>query len=121
MKIAIPTDSGKVATHFGRAPKYTIVKIENREISEKKKIENPGHKPGYLPKFFNEKGIELMITSGIGKRAISLFDEFNIEIMSGVEGKVDEVIDRYIHEDLNKSKNPCEPGEGKEYGLERGD
>lgn len=119
MKIAIPNDSGKVAVHFGRAPKFTIVEIEDGEVIEKKEIDNPGHKPGYLPKFFNEKGIEIMIASGIGKRAISLFDKFNVKVISGVEGEIEEVIDKYLEGELEDSKNSCKPGEGKGYGIEK--
>ncbi len=121
MKIAIPTDSGKVAGHFGRAPEFTMVTIKDGEVTEKREIENPGHKPGYLPKFFNKKEIDLMITSGIGRRAISLFEEFDVNVISGAKGEVEEVINKYLKGKLEESSNPCKPGKGKDYGVEKVD
>ncbi|MFW5902690.1 MAG: NifB/NifX family molybdenum-iron cluster-binding protein [archaeon] len=113
MKVAIPTNNGKVAKHFGRAPEYTVFTVQEKEITDKKIIDNPGHKPGYLPKFLNKKNIDCMVTSGIGKRAIQLFNKFNINVISGAEGEIDKVIQRYIEDKLEGSKNPCDPGEGK--------
>ena len=40
MRIAISTDSGKVAMHFGRCPQFTIVDIEEKKVIRKEVIEN---------------------------------------------------------------------------------
>lgn len=119
MKVAIPTDSNKVAPHFGRAPEYTIATIGSNGITSKKTIENPGHKPGFLPEFFNEKGIDVMIVKGIGRRAVSLFNQFDIDIVTGAEGNVDEVLEQFVEGELGEKQNPCRPGKGKGYGEEK--
>ena len=38
MKIAISSDSGIVSPHFGRAPEFTLVTIENNQLVEKKRL-----------------------------------------------------------------------------------
>ncbi len=120
MKVAIPTDSGRVAAHFGRCPKYTIVETsENNEIKNKKVIENPGHKPGFIPQFLSEKGTDCVITGGIGKRAISKFDDLGIKVISGVEGSTEEVIKQFTEGNVESDENPCEPGKGKNHGKSR--
>lgn len=121
MKIAISTDSGEVSPHFGRCPEFTIVNLEDGEIEGKKVIDNPGHKPGYIPEFLKGKGVECIISGGMGNKAISLFDRYDIKVLTGVKGKIDEVIERYMGGELSEGKNPCTPGGGKDYGVERED
>jgi predicted Fe-Mo cluster-binding NifX family protein len=53
MKIAISTDNGMVSPHFGRCPHFTIVEIKDNKVLKKEIIDNPGHRTGFLPKFFN--------------------------------------------------------------------
>ena len=122
MKVAISTDSGRVSGHFGRCPEFTLVEIENGEVKDENKIENPGHRPGYIPKFLNEKGIDCLITGGIGRKAISMFDNFSVRVITGVEGEdIEKVIEDFIEGELDSEGNPCSPGKGKGYGKERED
>jgi len=121
MKLAIPTDSGRVAAHFGRCPQFTLAVIENKEIKQSKEIENPGHKPGHIPQFLQEQGVDCVLAGGMGRKAISLFDQYDIEVITGVEGQVTTVIDKFIEEQLDSEDNPCSPGQGKGYGLDRED
>lgn len=122
MKIAISTDSGRVSSHFGRCPEFTLAEIDDGEVKNKKKIENPGHKPGYIPKFLNEKEIDRLITGGIGRKAISMFNEFDVEVITGLEGEnVKEIIDKVAKGTIEAGENPCSPGGGKGYGKKRED
>jgi len=98
LKIAISTDEGNfVSPHFGRCPYFTIIEIEEGEILNKDTIENPGHRPAFLPQFLSEIGVSCIITGGMGHRARELFAEKNIEIIVGVTGKIDEVENPNIH------------------------
>lgn len=122
MKIAVSTDSGKVSSHFGRCPEFTIAEIEDGKIIDEKKIENPGHKPGYIPQFLNEKEIDWLITGGIGRKAISMFDDFGVKITTGCDGQsVNKVIKQAANGEIESGENPCSPGRGKGYGKERKD
>lgn len=121
MKIAIPTDSGQVAQHFGRCPRFTLVDIEDNQIKRQETIDNPGHKPGYIPQFLQEQGVDCVITGGMGRKAISHFDQYGIEVRTGVEGELAAVIDKFIRQELDSEGNLCSPGQGKGYGVEKED
>ncbi|MFP4005175.1 MAG: NifB/NifX family molybdenum-iron cluster-binding protein [Candidatus Hadarchaeia archaeon] len=122
MKIAVPTDSNEVSGHFGRCPEFTIVEVVDGQVKEEKRIENPGHRPGYIPEFLNERGIDWLIAGGIGRKAISLFEDYGVEVTSGLEGvKVEEVIESALNGEIDSGSNPCSPGGGKGYGRGRED
>jgi len=121
MKIAISTDLGKVSEHFGRCPEFTIVEIEDNKIKNKKVIKNPGHMTGFLPKFFKEKGINCVIVGGAGFRAQELFEQFGIKLITGIQGKVNHVIKKFIKKELKQGEDLCKPGKGKGYGIKKKD
>ena len=109
-KIAIPTNGGQVAAHFGRCPQFTIVEVDKGEIVNKNVIDNPGHTPGFLPRFLNEKGVDCVLAAGMGRRAVDLFAENNIEIVTGVSGKVENGLNKYINDNLDPDRNFCNHG-----------
>lgn len=119
LKIAICTESGNVAQHFGRAPSFTFVTIDNNKVIEKKTLPNPGHTVGSIPKFINEQGATCMITGGIGHRAIDFFNQYGIEVIRGVIGSVDDIIGKILDGTLEGGENICSPGGGKGIGVEK--
>lgn len=121
MKIAISTDNGKVSAHFGRCPEFTIVEIKNNKVVSRKVIDNPGHRTGFLPKFLNEQGVKYVIAGGAGFRAKQFFDQFGIKLITGVQDKIDNVINEFINGKLEQGKDLCEPRKGKGYGLDKED
>ncbi len=108
MKIAISTENNQVSSHFGRCPHFTIVDIKEGRLRNKEVIPNPGHQPGFLPKFFSERGVECIIAGGMGTRAKQLFDQFGIETIIGVTGDIDAVIDKIIDGRLEGGESLCD-------------
>lgn len=108
MNIAIPTDGKNVSEHFGHCPLFYFVTVEDGKIVRKKFIENPGHQPGFLPRFLNEQGANCVLAGGMGTRAIDLFRENDIEVVTGVTGSLEQVIDQYINGDLITDGNICD-------------
>ncbi len=119
MKIAISTDSGYVCPHFGRAPEFTFVTIENNQVIEKKVLQNPGHSVGSIPQFVNQQGAKYMIAGGMGRRAEAFFNQYGIEVILGVTGKIDDVIKKILDGTLEGGESLCAPGKGKGYGVEK--
>jgi len=119
MKIAISTDMGYVSAHFGRCPEFTIVDIENGKVTKKETIDNPGHHPGYLPEFLKGKEVECIVAGGMGVRAQGLFEQAGIKMVLGVEGEVDDVVERLAAGKLKSGQSMCSPGGGKGYGVSR--
>jgi len=108
MRIAIPCDGEKVAEHFGRCEKYAVFDVEDGKILRKEIVESPEHRPNFLPRFLAEKGVQKLICCGIGPKALGLFEEFGIEVIAGVEGKVGEVIEAHNAGKLKSSTSKCE-------------
>lgn len=117
MRIAIPTDGGSVSAHFGRCPSYTLIDIENGRIVERREVPNPGHAPGFLPGYLAEMGVKAIIAGGMGPRAQGLFAENGIETVIGVEGPVDEIVDRYMRGTLEPGRDLCDHGHHHEGGC----
>jgi len=119
VKIAISSDSGNVSGHFGRAPNFTIITIEDNKLIEKKVLQNPGHTVGSIPKFISEQGAKCMITGGMGRRAQDFFSQYGIDIIMGVTGTIDNVIQKILDGTLEGGESLCSPGGGKGYGVEK--
>lgn len=119
MTISIPTEGSEVSAHFGRCLEFTIVEINGNKAVKKQRISNPGHVPGAVPQFLNENGVGCIICSGIGRRAMELFLKYDIEVLQGVTGSVDDVIDAYLQGTLEEGDITCSPGAGKGYGLDK--
>lgn len=114
MKIAISTDRGYVSAHFGRCPAYTIVDIQDGRIIKREEIPNPGHQPGFLPVYLSQKGVNAIIAGGMGPRAQGLFTEKNIQTIIGVQGKIDEVIEKFLRQELEAGQDLCDHGHHQE-------
>lgn len=121
MRIAISTDGANVSAHFGRCPSFTIIETENGKLIKKELISNPGHSTGYLPQFLHDRGVSCIISGGMGRRASGLFAEKGIQTIVGIDGKIDEVVDKIIKGTLEGGENICSPGLGKGYGVDKTD
>ena len=81
MRIAVSADSKNgldsvVSPHFGRCPYFVLVDLQDRDVRGVREVENPfhgQHQPGQVPGFINSLGADVMLTGGMGGRAISFF------------------------------------------------
>ncbi len=119
MRVAISTDGDFVSAHFGRCPSFTIVDIEDGKISKKDVVGNPGHQPGFIPQFLHKKGVNCIVAGGMGMRATGFFNEFGIQAIVGISGKISEVIEKLLRGTLEGGESLCKPGAGKGYGIEK--
>lgn len=111
MKVAIATDGGSVSAHFGRCPSYTIVDIQDQKVVGRQEIPNPGHSPGFLPGYLAERGVTTIIAGGMGPRAQGLFADNGIETIIGVEGRVDDALERFLGGQLEAGPSLCDHGQ----------
>lgn len=119
MRIAISTDGDFVSAHFGRCPSFTIVDIENGNVTKREIVDNPGHQPGFIPQFLHQKGVKCIIAGGMGMRATGFFNEFGIQTIVGISGRIDKVIEKLEKGTLEGGESLCRPGSGKGYGLDK--
>ena len=107
MKIAVASENNLVSQHFGHCEGFEIYVVENNKIIDKKVIQNPGHKPGYLPNFLNKMGVNVIISGGMGNGAIEIFNEKNIEVITGAEGNAEEAAKNYLSGELKSTESIC--------------
>lgn len=107
MKIAIASEEKYVSGHFGHCEGFTMYNLEGKKVIKKEFVPNPGHKPGYLPVFLKENNVNVIIAGGMGATAQELFKENNIEVIVGVEGICDDVIENFINSELKSTGSVC--------------
>ncbi len=114
MRIAISADDNNdldsvVSPHFGRCPHYILVDVEGQEVKAVQAVDNPyygQHSPGMVPGFIHSQGVDVMLTGGMGGRAIGFFEQYGIEAVSGASGTVRYALERYLGGEL-RGVQPC--------------
>jgi predicted Fe-Mo cluster-binding NifX family protein len=114
MKIAVACDGSNVSEHFGHCEGFKIYDAEGGRVTGSKFNPNPGHRPGFLPNFLSGLGADVIITGGIGGGAVDIFNEKNIEVVSGASGDVGKAVEDYLNGDLKSSGSVCHEHEFKD-------
>ena len=120
MRIAFSCDDdrgleGVMAHHFGRCPYYAFVDVEDGQVKGVEVVSNPyygQHAPGVVPDFIHSQGAKVMITGGMGSRAVAFFDQYGIEVITGASGTVRYALDAYLQGRLGGAE-PC--GESRRH------
>ncbi len=107
MKIAIASEGKYVAQHFGHCEGFTIIEAENKAVKDKQFVANPGHRPGFLPNYLNDLGVNVIIAGGMGGGAIEIFNAKGIEVITGITGSLEETIEKYLNDTLRSSGSVC--------------
>jgi predicted Fe-Mo cluster-binding NifX family protein len=108
-KIAIPLAEGRLTAHFGHAAEFAIIHVEEQEIKKKELVEPPPHEPGVLPKWLGELGVDVIIAGGMGQKALSLFGENGIKVMTGAPSlSPEELVAQYVADTLVTGENVCD-------------
>jgi predicted Fe-Mo cluster-binding NifX family protein len=110
-KVVIAKNGNQVSAHFGHCEGFEIFHINDGNVVERHFIESPGHRPGFLPVFLNEKGANVIIAGGMGETAQMLFAENGIEVVVGAQGDIDDVISKYMGGNLASSGDVCKEHE----------
>ncbi|MGB8453674.1 MAG: NifB/NifX family molybdenum-iron cluster-binding protein [Anaerocolumna sp.] len=107
MKVAVASDGTMVSGHFGHCEGFTMYDIDNLKVTNKVFVENPGHKPGYLPVFLKEQMADVIIAGGMGEAAQELFTQNGIEVIVGTQGTADDIINQYIGGAIKSTGSVC--------------
>ena len=106
----------RISPHFGRCPYFTIVEVLEQEVKGVESVENPyyaNHEPGQVPGFVHELGAQVMLTGGMGGRAVTFFKQFGIECATGASGTAQDALSLYLGGKLSGTA-PC--SESVEHG-----
>ena len=107
MKIAVASENKMVTEHFGHCENFYIYVAENNQVVKSESIPNPGHKPGFLPNYLNDIGVNVIISGGMGGGAVEIFNEKGIEVITGVSGSADQAVNSYLKGALKSSGSVC--------------
>lgn len=107
MKIAVASNGDQVTEHFGHCELFHIFHTENDVIVKTERVANPGHKPGFLPNYLHDLGVEVIISGGMGGGAIDIFNEKGIEVIIGARGIADEAAKSYLAGNLKSTGSVC--------------
>lgn len=108
MKIVIPTDGQKgldeiVARHFGRSLTYTFLN-EKGEVVEiiKNTSEHMGGQ-GLPPELMKKHGANVLLCHDLGPRALSLCEEYGIDVFTSQAGTVKDIFAMWQSNKLKKA------------------
>jgi predicted Fe-Mo cluster-binding NifX family protein len=108
LKIAIPLTEHVLCAHFGLCEHFGIYGIDDNEIKDTKVLTPPAHQPGVLPNWLKERGVDVIIASGMGGRAQDLFKQQGIEVVCGAASLDPEgLIRQYLDGTLITGTNIC--------------
>jgi predicted Fe-Mo cluster-binding NifX family protein len=133
MRIAVSVESNggldaAVCGHFGHSPYFALVDVEADQVGSVRVVANPHypqHTPGAIPQFVHSQGAVVMLTGGMGARAVSFFEEYGVEPVTGAAGTVREALAQYLSGQLtgvapcHDHASGCDGHEGHAPGGDR--
>ena len=100
MKVCIPT-MGKggledmVGEHFGRVPTYTVYDTETETVSVMENTSGHAGGSGYPAQILADAGINIMVCGGLGRRAITMFEESGVMVYIGASGTAAQALESW--------------------------
>ena len=111
MRIAIPLAAGQLCLHFGHCEQFALVDVDahTKTITNQTLVTPPPHEPGLLPRWLHEQGASTIIAGGMGGRALSLFAENGITVVTGAPvAEPAALVTAYLAQTLETGGNTCD-------------
>jgi predicted Fe-Mo cluster-binding NifX family protein len=109
MKFAIPLANGKLTAHFGHCQQFALIEVQDNQIKTNELLVPPPHEPGVLPRWLGELGANVIIAGGMGQRAVDLFQQQEIQVITGAPALDPETLVRgYLDNTLSTGANVCD-------------
>jgi len=107
-RIAFPTnDKSTIDGHFGKANEFAVYTVKDTEIIAVTHITPPPHAPGVVPKYLKDNEIDVVITGGMGHKAIKVFEHNGIDVILGAKGRIDVNLSEYLGGFLSSKESSC--------------
>lgn len=107
LKVAVASEGNMVTGHFGHCESFMIFTTEGDKVTGVDDVPNPGHKPGFLPNFLADRGVNVIISGGMGGGAVDIFNERNVEVIIGAVGKAEDAVAAYLKGSLKSTGSIC--------------
>lgn len=107
MKIAVTTQEDQIFQHFGQCGIFTVYTVNGDRITEKTILDAAASGHAALAPFLKSAGVNVLICGGIGGGARQMLSAAGIELISGMEGSIEDAVAAYIKGDLNDMGGSC--------------
>lgn len=110
MKIAVPTEDGKLCSHFGHCESFTFAEV-NPDTKEILNMETKVPEEGIScqsASWISEQGANIVLAGGMGGRPLSIFNQNGVQVVTGCpELPVEDVVNSYLNATLTTGENSC--------------
>ena len=113
VRVVIPVADGRgeqLSGHFGRAPYFAWYEIEDGKIVDRGLVPNDSEHfggTGRPPDRILKLHPDVVITVGMGWRAISRFQSAGVAVLQAVGSRAEENLDRFLRGELNELTEGC--------------
>ena len=91
---------GETAMHFGHCSHFVLARLDaDHRVAATEVHANPyaeHHEPGQIPQFIQALGADVVLSGGMGGKAIEWFRQLGIEVVTGARASVAETLDAYV-------------------------
>jgi len=111
MTIAIPMADGRLCAHFGHCDRFVLADVDEaqKRIVGTSYLTPPPHEPGVLPKWLHDRGVKVVISGGMGRRAQEFFRILGIRVVVGAPADTPEkVVAAFLAGTLEVGENVCD-------------
>jgi len=111
MRLAMPCEENQITEHFGHAPQFGFFDVDpaTGRIEKEEFLPAPPHQPGLLPQWVAAQGADVVLASGMGGRAVALFEQHGVTVVLGVAaGDPRKAVEDYLQGNLATGANPCD-------------
>lgn len=116
VRIVIPVEdesglNARLSAHFGRAPYFAVIDLEeNGNVSSQKSIPNVSEHfggTGLPPDRILQLQPKVLITYGMGPRALNIFQNARVAVLRANSDTVNEIIAAYNRDELVELTEGC--------------
>lgn len=109
-KVCVPTTGGGgldavIGEHFGRVPTYTIYDSETEAVEVVDNSSEHAGGSGLPADILSDLGIDVLLCSGLGRRAIGILSQSGIEVSVGLSGTAREAIEAWKGGQLSRASD----------------
>lgn len=85
----------EVSPHFGRAPTFTVYDTATKLVQVLENTSEHMGGSGKPPEELARNHVDVMLCSGLGPRAVRMFESYGIRVFAGATGTVHDAIDLF--------------------------
>jgi ATP-binding protein involved in chromosome partitioning len=107
----MPVHDGSLLGHLGKARQFALLEADqqSRLIVRMQIMAAPPHEPGSFPRWLREHGVQVVIASRLGQRALDNLVHHGLEVRVGQAGAlVDNLVTGYFAGHLARMHDGCD-------------